>query len=91
MDPKNRPPNPTGLEVKNNILISVPYVPGISQDFRRIFHYTNAQVILKVTNTLKYIFMYTKAKSLYMLNKIKSANGPVLKKLAVISYAGESS
>ena len=41
----------TGLEVKKNILISVPYVHCLIKEFRRIFHHTNVQVIFKSTNT----------------------------------------
>ena len=42
----------TGLEEKKNILISVPYVAGLSEEFR-IFCHTNIQVIFKSTNTLQ--------------------------------------
>ena len=30
----------TGLEVKKNIFISIPYVPGLNEEFWRIFQYT---------------------------------------------------
>ena len=45
-------------ETKENILISVPYVPDLSEQFRRIFCHTNVQVIFKGTNTQKSIIMY---------------------------------
>ena len=40
-----------------NILISVP---GLSEEFRRIFCHTSVQVIFKGTSTLKSIFMHPK-------------------------------
>ena len=39
-------------------LIFVPYVPCLSEEFRRIFHHTNVQVIFKDTNTLHSILMH---------------------------------
>ena len=45
----------TGLEVKKKVFISVPYVPGLSKEFRRTFQHTSIQVIFKGINTLKYI------------------------------------
>ena len=52
----------TFLDIKKNIFISVPYVPGLSDEFRRIFWHTSIQVIFKGANTLKSIFMHPKDK-----------------------------
>ena len=49
-----------GLEIKKNILISVPYVHGLSEEVKRIFGHTTVQVILKGTNILKSILMHPK-------------------------------
>ena len=51
-EPEKKPPTPirnleTGLELKKNILMYVLYVPGLSKEFRRIFHHTNVQVNFK--------------------------------------------
>ena len=53
----------TGLEVKKNIFISVPYVPGLSKDFKRIFQHTSVQIIFHGTNTLKSILIHPKDKT----------------------------
>ena len=48
----------TGLEhkkKKKNVFISVSYVPGLSEEFRRIFWNTSVQVSTKGANTLKSI------------------------------------
>ena len=42
MNLKRKPTTPivnpdTGLEMKKNIFISVPHVPGLSKEFRRFF------------------------------------------------------
>ena len=37
----------TGLEVKKNILISIPYVLGLSKEVRRILCHTNCKWSLK--------------------------------------------
>ena len=42
----------TGSEVNKNIIISVPYVPGLNEEFRRSFGYTSVQVIFKAANTI---------------------------------------
>ena len=43
-EPEKKPSTPiinleSGLEIKKSWLISVPYVPGLSEKFRRIFHF----------------------------------------------------
>ena len=43
----------TALEVKKNVFISVPYVPGLSEKFRRIFQQMSVQVICKGAKTFK--------------------------------------
>ena len=48
----------TCLEIKEIIFNSVPYVPGLSEEFRRIFHYTYAKVIFKSNNTLRCKLMH---------------------------------
>ena len=63
--PDKKPPTlilnvETGMEVQKNILISVLYAPGFSEEFQRIFHHTNVQVIFKGTNTLKSILMHSR-------------------------------
>ena len=55
-DSEKKPETPiintdTGLEVKNNVFISVPYVPGLSEEFKIIFQHTSVQVIFKGANT----------------------------------------
>ena len=71
----------TGLEVKKNIFTSVHYIPGSSEEFRRIFQHTGAQVIFKEANTLKSINMHPKDKIPSQL-KIQSTNDPAQKKIA---------
>ena len=55
----------TDLEIMKNGFISVPYVPSLSEEFRRIFQHTSAQVISKGANSLKSIIMDPKIKSHY--------------------------
>ena len=48
--PEKKPQTPiinpeTGLEVQKKKLISVSYVPGLGEEFRRTFNKTNVQVI----------------------------------------------
>ena len=52
----------TGLEVKKQFFISVPYFPGLSESFKKIFRYTTIQVCFKGVNTLKSILMHPKDK-----------------------------
>ena len=64
---EKKPPSPfinpeISLEVKKNILISVPYVPGLSEEFRRMFCSDNVCIILKSTSTLESILMQPKYK-----------------------------
>ena len=51
-----------GLEVKEKVFISVPYIPGLSEEFRTISTHTSVQVIFKGANILKSILMYPKIK-----------------------------
>ena len=51
-----------GLEIKKNIFISVPFVPGLSEECRRIFWPTSVQVIFKGANPLIYILVNPKDK-----------------------------
>ena len=76
-EPEMKPLTPfmnhdTGLEAKNNVFISVPYIPGFSEEFRRpyvtgfseefrrILLHTSVWVIFKWVNTLKSILMHPK-------------------------------
>ena len=60
---ENKPTTPiinpdTGLKGKQNVIISVPYVPGLSEEFRRMFQHTSVQVLFKEANTPKSILMH---------------------------------
>ena len=52
----------TGQEVKKLFFISVPYFPGLSESFKKIFRYTTIQVCFKGVNTLKSMLMHPKGK-----------------------------
>ena len=43
----------TGLETRKKVFISVPYIHGLSEMFRRIYEFTGVQVIFKGINSLK--------------------------------------
>ena len=47
----------TGLEIKKTLFISVPHIPGLCEELKRIFHYTSVQVMAKA----KYPQMHTNA------------------------------
>ena len=63
--PNTRPQvdQPTIQEVPNEVFISVPYIPGLSEEFRRIFKDTKVQIIFKGCNTLKSLLMHPKDKT----------------------------
>ena len=42
-----------GHEIKKQFYVSVPYFPGLSEAFKKIFKYTAGQVCFKGVNTLK--------------------------------------
>ena len=48
----------TGLKVKKNVFISVPYASSLSEAFRKTFWHTSVKVICKGANTLISILMY---------------------------------
>ena len=50
----------TGNEIQKCFYISVPYFPGLSESFKKIFKYTPVQVCFKGVNTLKSILMHPK-------------------------------
>ena len=50
----------TGNEIQKHFYISVPYFPGLSESFKKIFKYTPVQVCFKGVNTLKSILMHPK-------------------------------
>ena len=52
----------TGLDIKKNIFISIPYVPGLSEEFGRIFQQTYVKIIFKRAK-LKSILMHHKDKN----------------------------
>ena len=52
----------TGHERKKQFFISVPYFPGESESFKKIFMYTTIQVCFKGVNTLKSMLMHPKDK-----------------------------
>ena len=50
----------TGNEIQKCFYISVPYFPGLSESFKKIFKYTPVQVCFKGVNTLKSMLMHPK-------------------------------
>ena len=52
----------TGLEIKKQFFISVPYFPGLSESFKKIFRYTTIQLCFRGVNTLKSMLMHPKDK-----------------------------
>ena len=52
----------TGLEIKKQFFISVPYYPGFSEAFKKVFKYTHIQVCFKGANMLKSLLMHPKDK-----------------------------
>ena len=51
-----------GLSGDLRFYISVPYFPGLSESFKKIFKYTPVQVCFKGVNTLKSMLMHPKDK-----------------------------
>ena len=52
----------TGVEIQKHFYISVPYFPGLSESYMKIFKYTPIQVCFKGLNTLKSLLMHPKDK-----------------------------
>ena len=52
----------TGNEIKKQLFISVPYFPGLSEAYKKIFKYTHIQVCFKGINMLKSLLMHPKDK-----------------------------
>ena len=52
----------TGVEMQKCFYISVPYFPGLSESYKKIFKYTPIQVCFKGLNTLKSLLMHPKDK-----------------------------
>ena len=52
----------TGNEIEKWFYISVPYFPGLSEAYKKIFKYTPIQVCFKGVNTLKSMLMHPKDK-----------------------------
>ena len=62
--PNTRPQvdQPTSQDSTKEISISVPYIPGLSEEFRKKFKDTKAQIIFKGYNTFKSLLMHPKDK-----------------------------
>ena len=52
----------TGNEIKKQFCISVPYFPGLSEAYKKIFKYTHIQVCFKDVNMLKSLLIHPKDK-----------------------------
>ena len=52
----------TGNEIKKQFFISVPYFPGLSEAYKKIFKYTHIQICFKGVNMLKSLLMHPKDK-----------------------------
>ena len=52
----------TGNEIKKQFFVSVPYFPGLSESFKKIFKYMPIQVCFKGVNTFKSLLMHPKDK-----------------------------
>ena len=52
----------TGNEIEKWFYISVPYFPGLSEAYKKIFKYMPIQVCFKGVNTLKSMLMHPKEK-----------------------------
>ena len=52
----------TGVEIQKCFYISVPYFPGLSVFYKKIFKYTPIQVCFKGVNTLKSLLIHPKDK-----------------------------
>ena len=48
------------MKSRNNSFVSVPYFPGLSEAFKKVFKYTTIQVCFKGVNTLKSMLMHPK-------------------------------
>ena len=93
----------TGLEVKKNIIskcmdlvytdifISVPYVPGLSKEFRRIFWHASVQIIFKGAHILKSIIMHPNDKIPSQLKQNIIYKWSCAEENCSLSYVGESS
>ena len=53
----------TGNEIKKQFFVLVPYFPGLSESFKKIFKYMPIQVCFKGVNTLKTLLMHPKDKA----------------------------
>ena len=63
LDKQDPPIHPeTGNEIKKHFYISVPYFPGLSESYKKIFKYMPIQVCFKGVNTLKSMLMHPKDK-----------------------------
>ena len=52
----------TNQETTKESFVTVPYIQGLSEEFRRIFKDTKVQIIFKGCNTLKTLLMHPKDK-----------------------------
>ena len=70
------------LELKEIVYITIPYVPGLSEELRKIFKHTSVQVIYKGGHIFKCILMHPKDIIPSQLKQNIAQNGPVQKKTA---------
>ena len=82
---------PTSQDSTKEVFISVPYIQGLSKEFRRIFKYTKAQIIFKGCNTFESSLMYPKDKIPLHLCKYKVHQWICPEETCNSSYIGESS
>ena len=73
------------------VFISVPYIPGISEEFRRIFKDTRGQIIFEGCNTLKSVLMHPKDKIPSQLHQDLVYQWTCPEETCNSSYIGESS
>ena len=50
----------TGNEIRKQFFVSVPYFPGLSESFKKVFKYTTIHVCFKGVNNLKSMLMHPK-------------------------------
>ena len=74
---------PTSQDTTTEASLSVPYIPRLSEELRRIFKDTKAQ-IYRGCNTLKSLLMHQKNKILPICTWTWYINEFVLKKLAIL-------
>ena len=75
----------TNQETTKESFVMVPYIQGISEEFRRTLKDTKVQIIFKGCNTLKPLLMYPKeTKVQHSCTKIWFTSGLVIMKTAIL-------